>query len=1026
MKLKKILITAVLIAFTVLQASAQYIKVQKDDKGWRLLDGRTPVEVKGIVWSYTPIGETHTYDLWSHSDAFIMKMIDTDMPKLKAMGVNTIRCFSNIPPQWVEYIYMKYGIYTIINDLLGRYGISVNGTWYATTDYSDLYTRQTLIEQARNTADTYRGVKGVLMYMFGNESNYGLVWSGSNIEDLPAGEQDTVKAGYLYSLLEEAMAVCKDTDPLRPVGFINGDTQYLELIAKLCPSLDILGVNAYRGFKFYDSFYENIETILDKPVIFTEAGADAYNAILQQEDQYAQMAYLRSQWEELYSQSYGKGKSGNMLGGCVFEWMDEWWKHYQNKDLTVHNTVGTWANSGYELDYENGINNMDEEWFGITAQSPIMKDGINVRVPRAAYYLMQDIWQLSIYNSSAQEVQAKFATLNTNEYLVRGNEKSIKQSVKENKMVAVSYVDATVRATTGFDGEDFKTLQKTGNWKDVFDPHISAEATVGVTAQPLEGLTASVQARAFSDAPYTRLNETYACYYTDNINDKDGAGDNTHLRYADVYQAAIEYDNPLFTINGYYHKGHGNYEESGDIFNITKEAYDLITADMYGSKAPIALEFTGKDFLQGFSVIGGPEIWEDAKPQIIFNYFKRFPTAGSMVPDFAVGAVYAEELGQSQNVNIAPYNSYGSGRKISLYGEMVLDPWLTVKLGVLHAGSEKWGASYVTADSKVKKIDWVDTLGAYGQIGTSMFQHSYIYLNAIYRGLVAETNGGVVRGGFFTSDSGAGNRFEMQAGADLAYGFFSLKPVFRARAPLQGPNGRSLISGSPFIVGLGNRQAIEFEAVLTFDPEGATWFHEWNSNDVEGAPIAASLSGMYTLYAGKTDVIPYKSDTWDTSYDSDGAYLWYDGIALPVQKNLWQVAARVVANPLPGLRLTGTAEGGTLGSTGDSDTLITFAKFSLGARYNHWMLKGSYAYNAWGDENWWRIFNYTFPAQWTVDLSYGFGTPIFAEDTNRVGLKCKGRTFGKNSSDGYGIWADGTDVVGRMYMEITMYMNIRY
>jgi len=90
------------------------------------------------------------------------------------------------------------------------------------------------------------------------------------------------------------------------------------------------------------------------------------------------------------------------------------------------------------------------------------------------------------------------------------------------------------------------------------------------------------------------------------------------------------------------------------------------------------------------------------------------------------------------------------------------------------------------------------------------------------------------------------------------------------------------------------------------------------------------------------------------------------------------------------------------------------------------MLKGSYAYNAWGDENWWRIFNYTFPAQWTVDLSYGFGTPIFAEDTNRVGLKCKGRTFGKNSSDGYGIWADGTDVVGRMYMEITMYMNIRY
>jgi hypothetical protein len=187
-------------------------------------------------------------------------MIDTDMPMLKAMGVNTIRCFTTIPPKWVEYIYTKYGIYTMVNDLLGRYGVSVNGTWYPQTDYSDYYTRQTLIEQARQTALAYKDCKGVLMYMFGNESNYGLVWSSTEIEDLPVGDQNTVKAAYLYDLLEQAMAVCKEIDPNRPVGIVNGDVGNMELIAKLCPSLDILGVNVYRDTRHMTAFMKMLLT----------------------------------------------------------------------------------------------------------------------------------------------------------------------------------------------------------------------------------------------------------------------------------------------------------------------------------------------------------------------------------------------------------------------------------------------------------------------------------------------------------------------------------------------------------------------------------------------------------------------------------------------------------------------------------------------------------------------------------------------------------------------------------------------
>ena len=146
---KRLLAFAALALAFLMGAAAEKITVQKDAGGWRLFDGTKPVEVKGIVWSYTPIGETHTYDLFGKDEAFIRRMIDTDMPMLKSMGVNVIRCFSTIPAKWVEYIYTKYGIYTVINDLLGRYGVSVRGTWYGQTDYSDQYTREVLIEQAK-------------------------------------------------------------------------------------------------------------------------------------------------------------------------------------------------------------------------------------------------------------------------------------------------------------------------------------------------------------------------------------------------------------------------------------------------------------------------------------------------------------------------------------------------------------------------------------------------------------------------------------------------------------------------------------------------------------------------------------------------------------------------------------------------------------------------------------------------------------------------------------------------------------
>ncbi|MCI5606073.1 MAG: hypothetical protein MR420_01290 [Spirochaetia bacterium] len=1042
--MKKILAAILGLMLVSASAFAQKVSVVKDEKGWRIMDRGQNVEIKGVVWAFTPIGETHTFSLFDQSDEYIKAMIDTDMPMLKAMGVNTIRCFTMIPPKWVEYIYSKYGIYSIINDTLGRYGISVNGTWYGVTDYSDYYTRETLIAQAKRTAETYKDTKGVLMYLFGNESNYGLVWSSNEIENLPTGEQDNVKAGYLYDLLEKAMAACKEIDPYRPVGIVNGDTQYLSLIKELCPSLDILGVNAYRGYRFYDSFYENVAEILDKPIVFTEAGADAFNDILMQEDQTAQMTYLESQWQEIYEQAYGKGKCQNVVGGFVFEWIDEWWKRYQNKNLDQHDGA-SWSNSGYDIDYADGVNNMSEEWFGICAQSTLKKNGIHVRIPRASYYMLQDVWKLSLYDSSKEAVAVKFGTLKDSLYIAKGNEKSIKQTLSERDVVKISQANVSVVATTPVSVEllksnikNKKNIKNSFRFKDsdgkISEPTVAAEGTLGVEVKPTENLTGEIVFKAWNNEPMHKLDDHWASYYEKTNTYGTNSTDKDHLKYVDLYSATFNYNANMFDLNGYYHEGHASFEGKGDPFSISKEAFDIIGYDTYGSKAPIALEFVGKNVLDGLQIIGGPEIWGSAKPQIQANYWKWIPLPNIFLDGVVVNATYAEEFGSSNNVKLDPYNGFGAGRKASIYAETFIYPWVTLKAGVLHSGGEKVGAKYLNDKGKQAKITFADTIGGYAQLGTEMFQHMYIYANGIYRGLVAETNAAMVRGSFFTGDSGSGNRIEVQGGVNVAYGNFEFKPVIRARKPLQNAAGRKLTSGSPFIVDLGNRQCVEIEAVLTYDPEGATWFHEWNSNDIEGAPIAASITGLYQLFAGKTDSIPYRSSDKDTIKRNDGTtvtdFVWYEGGALPLQKNLWQVGGRLVTNPIPDLRIIFDAYTGRMGATTgaylDAGTkeFVQFVRGDLAVRYNKWMLKSSVSYNDWGDESWWRNFNMTFPWQYSVDVAYGFDKPKFENSSNRVGIKVVGAKFGKDSSDAYFALPKALkNIKGANYLEASVYCN---
>ena len=372
------------------------VRVVSNASGEKLqVDGRDFM-VLGMNWGYMPIGHNYMYDLWKQPDEFIEVALAREMPLLLNMGVNVIRHYVGIPPRWVEYIYEKYGIYTVVNHPIGRYGFTVGGVWYPSVDYSDPKMREAIKADVLAMVEQFHGVPGMLLWLLGNENNYGLSWKSFEIEALPEGEREAARARYLYSLFEEITSAIKQNDPDRLVAMANGDLQYIDIIAEECVSLDILGSNVYRGISARD-LYQVVKQKLGIPVMYTEFGSDAWNAKEMREDQATQARYLIGQWREIYEQSYGKGLVGNAIGGFIFQWSDGWWKFGQDSRLDIHDTNASWPNAGYIEDYTEGDNNMNEEWWGITAKGRPDVNGYYELYPRAAYYALKIAFTLDPY-----------------------------------------------------------------------------------------------------------------------------------------------------------------------------------------------------------------------------------------------------------------------------------------------------------------------------------------------------------------------------------------------------------------------------------------------------------------------------------------------------------------------------------------------------------------------------------------------------------------------------------------------------
>lgn len=369
--------------------------------------------INGMNWDYFPIGTNYEYVLWQQPDELIKAALEDEMTLLKNMGVNAVRMYTGVPAKWITYIYENYGIYTMLNHSFGRYGLTIEGEWVANTEYADPRTRKILLAEVTALATEYRETPGLLIYLLGNENNYGLFWEGAETEDIPVEDgQSTERPRALYRLMNEAAAKMKAIDDSYPIAICNGDLAYLDIIAEECPDVDILGTNMYRGVSFGDAF-KRVKKEFGKPLLFTEFGGDAFNAITNKEDQLPQAKYMIGNWNEIYANAAGLSGAGNSLGGFTFQFSDGWWKYGQTYNLDVHDNNASWGNGGYESDFTKGKNNMNEEWFGICAKGPTNERGLYKLQPRAAYYALKEVHKVNPYapGTTAKSLKAYFEVI---------------------------------------------------------------------------------------------------------------------------------------------------------------------------------------------------------------------------------------------------------------------------------------------------------------------------------------------------------------------------------------------------------------------------------------------------------------------------------------------------------------------------------------------------------------------------------------------------------------------------------------
>ena len=283
--------------------------------GRQLIVDNTPYFMKGVCYHPVLRGETERN----------FSTIDQDLELISEAGINTIRVYAPIDDMEVLDKIDAAGLKLIVSFGYNQKGVYdiLSGTFL---DY----------------IMKYKDHNSILIWELGNEYNYHPEWFGGDIQNW-------------YNALSQATDQIHDIDPNHPVATAHGDMPDKQALASN-PNIDIWGLNVYRWDQ-PQSVFKEWQTVSDKPVYLSEAGADSYMKISkagfkQGENQRAQAVANAKIIDAVFD------RSDVASGIFIFSFTDGLWKA-GNPD---QQDIGGWAPNSSGVPYDGAPN---EEYWGI-------------------------------------------------------------------------------------------------------------------------------------------------------------------------------------------------------------------------------------------------------------------------------------------------------------------------------------------------------------------------------------------------------------------------------------------------------------------------------------------------------------------------------------------------------------------------------------------------------------------------------------------------------------------------------------
>lgn len=296
-----------------------------------------PHFVKGVCYHPVAIG----------NDKRTFESLTQDLSLMKEMGINTIRVYKPIVSKAVLDEISEAGISVIIS-----FGYDQDGVF-------DLKSGTYL-----DYIQSFKSHPAILLWELGNEYNYHPEWFGGSLD-------------VWYETLREAATAIHAEDPNHPVSTAHGEVPDAELLQSL-ECIDLWGLNVYRWDESHTALVDFAKRS-DKPVYFSELGADSYMAVgqlgyEQGENQQAQADATQNLLEHILTDST------RVAGVAVFSFTDGWWKAGE----PGQQDVGGWAPGSSGVPYDATAN---EEYWGLV--------DIN-REKKEAFWVVKSFYESSV------------------------------------------------------------------------------------------------------------------------------------------------------------------------------------------------------------------------------------------------------------------------------------------------------------------------------------------------------------------------------------------------------------------------------------------------------------------------------------------------------------------------------------------------------------------------------------------------------------------------------------------------------